>query len=541
MHQKRLLFFLILFLGLLSVYTWARPTPPAAAPHPLSFDLRADGSCRIAWQKQTVALGSIRFFNAHSWFHRQPVLASPTEPLRSRLVRGRLEQTYPELDFTLTVKQHQEDLHFEATIHNRSPETLSLWGVDGWNFLFPESPKGYANDYRWNMEYLRANGLSTMHPSYWYRLACSYQTTPSWGIGLTPDGLGVHRSLWYWHATPQPGAKERRLTFLVEKPVLPKQMITVRWIWRISAQTDWQHLLTPYREQHLRTFGPLRYHPDHRPVIQGLRCDPTHTAADNPYGYVPNSPWRFDRREGALSYGRTMSQAAVEAGCQGLIAWGWAYFKDDLWYPLDSNDLPPEVQRNVDLIRAAFREQSLRAGALIRYGYMSHMRRDGLREPAVQARHSEVAVDLLVPRFRRLEGLGYLDDAGLGDGDGSTRSPMDDVLNLAALRERLGPTHQWYLEHASDWSLPHAGFFTYVTKHEDRFTPYPLGDWQLAVMRWLYPGAAVIGAMHGPVQQDELIRVCIEQLRISPVIQDWLLVSHVPLLQQYLKPGKSGP
>lgn len=536
MHNKRLILSLLICLCIVLWYRHYdfRDQDPEPATG-LRCDLEADGRCQVSLDRLLIASGQIKLFDASTWFQSNSPVTLPGEPIQSTLQRGILMQKYANYELECSIQRMQEDLHFEAKVHNRSEHVLSLWGIDGWEFVFPSSPRGYANDFRWTLDYLRANGLACMHPSYWYRLACSYQTTPKWGVGMSMNGLGMYRSLWYWHATPEYGALRRRLTLLVERPILPQQSVTVRWVWRISRQTDWKHLLTPYRDQHLQTFGPLRYHPDHRPVVQGLRCDPTHRSDDNPFGYVPKNPWRFDQMAGAISYGKIMADAARQGHCQGLIAWGWAYLKDDLWYPLDSNDLPALVQQNVELVRQAFSQQGLRCGALLRFGYMQRMRRDGKREPAVEVRFSSTSVDLLEPRFKQLNGLGYLDDAGLGDGDGSTRTPMDDVSNLAAMRQRLGPEPQWFLEHATDWSLPHAGFFTYITKTDHGYDPYPIGQWQYEVMRWLYPDAAIIGAMHGSMQQEELIRLCFERYRIAPVIQDWLLVENVPLLQHYAK------
>ena len=70
---------------------------------------------------------------------------------------------------------------------------------------------------------------------------------------------------------------------------------------RVSPDRDWKHLLAPYREHFLATFGPVRYKADNRWIATDyLNRKPGKPSAATIrlHGFHPAGPRRVDRARG---------------------------------------------------------------------------------------------------------------------------------------------------------------------------------------------------------------------------------------------------
>jgi hypothetical protein len=309
-----------------------------------------------------------------------------------------------------------------------------------------------------------------------------------------------------------------------------------RWTlhFRLTSDSDWRQALAPYRDDLLRHFGRQQYQSDHRPVIQGLRPAPERRTTENPYGWVTASGKPDPLHDLTTIVGLRHWLDRLLRGCavhdaQGIIAWGWACLpgRDEPWYPYDSLDLPPEVARPVAEIRSALKSAGRRCGHLLRPGYDYERDEKGRLRWEKTIRFSPLMVDRVWPRVERADGLAYLDDFGIGFGDGRERSSVDDLRLLAALRQRAGPGANWFIEFPSDVSLFWAGGYEQLQlspKGELQF--YWLNNHQFEVLRWLHPDSAWIIAQRHHLDPNagltELLEEC-RRRRVCPLIQDWLL------------------
>lgn len=422
-----------------------------------------------------------------------------------------------------------EDAELTITLTNTSPQMLRAFRIGAWR-------AEVAGQLRWEQrprpadDYLARQGPAELWPSWWYRLSASWWITDRAGLAVSTRGVGLVRRLWRWRE--QEGSW--RLTLFLCDDVPPGARRTWTLCFRLSAMPDWRHLLTPYRDDLVRQFGPQRYRGDHRPVIQGLRPAPERVTPRNPHGWVTDGDaphWSTDLTtvQGMRHWHDRLVRGCALHDAQGVIAWGWACLpgKDEPWYPYDSLDLPPAVARNVAEIKSGLNSVGRRCGHLIRPGYLYERDEQGRLLRAQLLRFSAEAVRKLQPHFDRTDGLAYLDDFGIGFGTGMERTAIDDLGLLQAVRGAVGLGPQWFVEFPSDVALAWAGGYERLVKNDAGVLQfYWLNNHQFEVLRWLYPDSAWIIAqrqeLEGMPGLEELLMEC-KKRRLCPLIQDWLL------------------
>lgn len=496
-----------------------------SAPALVTAEWAAD-ALKLVGAAGQVSLSGSTHLAAGPW----PGLPGSGRLLESSLSSGGVAcQEYERARVWQSLRLHGEDAELTVILKNTSQVVLRAFRLGDWSvqvagpvrFEYRPSP---ADDY------LARQGVAELWPSWWYRISSSWWISDRAGFAASTQGFGLVRRLWRWQAA----AENQKLTFFICDDVPPGEYRRWTLHFRLSRNPDWRQVLAPYRDDLLRQFGRQQYQSDHRPVIQGLRPAPERITPGNPYGWVsangnPDPLHDLTSVVGFRHWLDRLIRGCAVHDAQGVIAWGWACLpgKDEPWYPYDSLDLPPEVGRPVAEIRSALKIAGRRCGHLLRPGYDYERDEKGRLRWAKIIRFSPLMVNRVWPRLERADGLAYLDDFGIGFGDGRERSAVDDLRLLAALRQRAGPMANWFIEFPSDVSLCWAGGYEQLQRTPDgELQFYWLNNHQFEVLRWLHPESAWIIAQRHRIEPTagltELLEEC-RRRRVCPLIQDWLL------------------
>ena len=259
------------------------------APGGVTFTVTAEGISRICLGERMVAQGGWYAWNAGpAWFGRGDktlVAYSFYAPEIYRKARteistktlavlapnhARVTHRQPSVTTTYDYEFAGEDVTISARVENNHPEAeLTVPAFGGLRFSFQREPGG--NPLIWHPSYLKAQQSNVFHPSLLNKIGGSYASDDRVGVGLSPLRTGLAHTLfqWDWDAwnptTPERKAN-RWLTYLRYEPIPAGGARTFRMNMRVSGNRDWRHLLEPYKEHFLATFGPLRYQTDFRAV-----------------------------------------------------------------------------------------------------------------------------------------------------------------------------------------------------------------------------------------------------------------------------------
>jgi len=514
------------------------------SPAEAEFLITADGLSSIACGGRSVAHGSWSAFNAESWFGHQPgpvkadkILARHFEKFDDH--HARVVHTQADIICTTDYTFDGEDLTIAARIDNRHPDAaLAVTGFGGLEFTFARPPEGWMCEQ--HITYFQAHGTGLCHPSDFSPIGGSYAQDGAVGVGLSPWRTGLAHTLFLWDYTDwNPGRREklpsRRLLYFVADPVPARGAQTFELRLRVSPNVAWQHLLEPYRTHFQATFGPVRYHADHRWIATDyLNHSQGAINAQNPYGFHGGHR-RIDTPQGAALFCDTLIGPLRANQGQGVIVWGQG--GDDPrggMYRPDFDVLPPEVEAQWPLLAGRFAAAGLKLGVCTRPHDMA-VKLDWKQDQIIPINPDDPAhCTMLGQRFARMQQRGctlfYLDSFG---------SSLADVKLMRFLREKLGPDTLTFCEHQCDAIFPFSGGYSEATLEGAANPPfYRLwsGRRQWEIYQWLTPGAQMTARLYetrGSGQPAESANHWCLSHQITPMIpvNDFPRAAELPALQ----------
>ncbi|MBM4034185.1 MAG: hypothetical protein FJ291_20735 [Planctomycetes bacterium] len=526
----------------------------AAAQHELRtpqgvvYTITADGVSSIRLGQREVARGSWRA-DSGDWILNTGSGKIDAKVIQKKFVRAdedmvRVDHEHRDMKVCYVYSLEGDDLRILALVSSRH-ETRELGAVwfRGLTFDFAKPPAGLM--FHQHGSYLRAHGVGLCHPSFASRIGGSYAVGDGFGVGLSPAGPTLERTLFWWDYTDwREGQREklptRDLSYLVAAPLPPVSMREFDMTLRVSTATGWKHLLEPYKRQFTAVCGEVQYKADHRVFAQAcVNGAVSFIKPDNPYGFHGGFR-RLDLAEGAKAFCDTLITGLAAARGQGVLIWGQGGENPrGAMYRPDFDILPPEVEANWPTLAARFKEAGLRLGVCARPGeiaYQANWKQDAtLRINPDDPAH----VQMMVRRFKNMTDKGctafYLDTFG---------SSLDDVKAMVAYRKTLGPDVATYVEHACDAVLPHSGVYTEL-HFDKKANAYILAfmsvhTWE--IFRWLVPGVTCVVRSHVEPKDvpDGLEKPFPFMFRnhLTPLVADWLVKGHAaelkPLADEWL-------
>ncbi|HEX4000783.1 MAG TPA: hypothetical protein VHX65_19700 [Pirellulales bacterium] len=476
------------------------------SPQGLEFEVTAAGLSAIRVAGRTLASGGWSLFNAENWFKNSGSGAVKTEPVRTKSLerlgprQARVVHVGDQVRTTTDYTFDGEDVTISARVENQSADQpLNVVGFSGLTFDFDRPPEGLMQVQ--HISYFQAHGLALCHPSYWSPIGGSYAVDSSIGVGLSPWKTGLARTLILWdYFSWEPNAREklpkRRLIYFVGLPVPARGARTFDLRLRVSSDRDWRHLLAPYREHFLATFGTVGYDADYRWIATDyLNHSRQAISPTNPYGFQGGAR-RLDLREGVDAFCKTVISALKSAGGQGVILWGQG--GEDprgAMYRPDFDILPPEVERNWPVLAERFRDAHLKLGVATRPADLA-LRLDWQQDQIIPINADDPAHrEMLWRRFQRMIDRGctlfYLDSFG---------DDLEHVRLMRYLRQRIGRKILTFTEHQCDAMLPFSGGYSEATFDAAAPAGPEYRVWSGAdrwrIYQWLVPGAQLAARLY---------------------------------------------
>jgi hypothetical protein len=450
-----------------------------------------------------------------------------------------------------------EDVRIESWVENHHPTAvIQVAGFEGPRITFGKVPYGILPN--WHSSYTAANGIPLMHPG-GIRVGGSYAVGDGFGVGVAPHGAGIHPTavLWDYDWTKKEADPNRTPWLFVRAPIPAGGARTFAVTFRFSTNTDWTHLLDPYRKHLHATLGEkLLYDaPDNRPYVAGFAMGTeAQRGPTNPYAYEPHR--RLDSINGVDSYHAWLAPEMRAINAQGLVLWGQGGLHPrGAMYRPDFDILPPDVVPNFKRFAGLFKEQRMRLGVTARPGQRA--------EPLDWA-HDTVSwihpdlpdeLGLLTWRFHNMIALGaslfYLDSAG---------NRIDDLTILRAVRTGVGKrpgigrSVQTFVEHPSDVIVPVSGLLPVLIGNAAEGTvgvafvgafwlDPPKTPSMTELLRYFYPDVPIVcliqvQGVDTVERKRDAIEYCLKR-RMTPMIPDAWLVAGTgewlgPLLREYL-------
>jgi hypothetical protein len=467
----------------------------------VSYRVTSDGLSSIRVKGQEIAEGAWSPFNAENWFKdsgaNQVKTGKPAEQSLTIIdpQHCQTRQRSGDLLWVIDYIFHGEDVTVSARIENNHPTApLNVVGFSGLTFDFGELPQGIMPVQ--HISYFQAHGLELCHPGYWSPIGGSYAKTDQFGVGVSPANTGLARTLILWdYADWNPGKREnvpqRKLLYFANIPIPPRGAATIDLKLRVSLNTDWKHLLEPYREHFQKTFGAVQYKGDNRWIATDyLNHSQKAVSPTNPYGFHGGYR-RIDTAAGAKAFCDTVIPPLKQANGQGVIVWGQA--GDDPrggMYRPDFDVLPPEVEANWPTIASAFKEAGLKLGVCTRPRHMA-VREDWKQDRIIDINPNDPGHrKMLLQRFENMRKKGcsifYLDSFG---------DSFEDVLLMRFLREKLGPDVLTFAEHQCDAMMVYSGGYSETTWNGEGYRLWSGVDrWE--VYQWLAPGSQMAARLY---------------------------------------------
>jgi len=461
-------------------------------PDGIAMTVTADGLSHVSLAEKTIAQGGWYAWNAApAWFGigEKEVLAygGYSKGLYAKVADDIEEKSIEILSKTHATVRHQqanatttyeykfagEDVTIVARIENNHPSAvLDMPAFGGLQFEFANPPEG--NMPVWHTSYLAHTGVGVFHPSQLNKIGGSYATDGRIGIGVSPLARGIARSLLFWDydnwaADARENVPVRWLSYIRPKPIEPGGALTFQMKLRVSKQTDWRHLLAPYKEHFRSTFGKRQYRADdHRLVtVAHVNRDRQAITSENPYGFHGGFR-RLDLEKGMTELCDLLIPALKTAGGQGVIFWGQGGQNSrGAMYRSDFDILPPEVDKNWHILADRFKKANLKLGVCTRPRHLT-VREDWTTDRVIDINADDPNhMKLLTGRFEKMIDRGctmfYLDSFG---------GSLEDVKTMRHLRNAIGPEIQTYAEHACDALLAYSGIYTETDYYEKGTTSW---------------------------------------------------------------------
>lgn len=461
-------------------------------------------------------------------------------PISTTSVKVRQRNKFTDTTFVYTFDG--EDVVIKATVENRHPkETLPVMGFGSLKFLFNKAPDGLM---------LHSDGGDGagvpwwMHPGHVDKIGGGWATDGTFGLGLTPLKTGFTRTQLYWtgdkslcltdaHAWKRPmkcylwrtdtgsGPAAMILNYYAEKPIPPGGTDTFWLKMRFSRNTGWKHLLQPYKEHFLATFGPLHYKTDHRMFTQGALSDASWRTPGNPYGFQYSR--RVDLPNGARAYASEQVRKLRAANGQGTLL--WAYQGNEprgSLYRTDFDVYPPSIGMNVPIMRSIYDKAGMHLGLTSRPGQFTYRKLYASDDVLSINGDDPTHLDSYVKRFRNALARGctafYLDSFG---------DSLDHVKAMKRYREMLGPNVHTFAEMHCDAVLPYSGIYTEATFNKDADPEHAyniawLDNTFFEVTRWMLGDMDSVVPVRdpGPGGAEYAYRWLYSH-HLTPMCQDW--------------------
>ena len=558
-------------LPLLAALTILSPGSAAAAerfefttPARVVYTVTTDGLSDVRLGNKTLARGGWRFrVGDKQW-------GFPAGPDAEAITAKSLDVTSP-TQVRVTHAQGQilarhtftfsgEDVRIDSWVENHHPTApIQVAEFEGPRVLFGRPPHGILPLFE--PSYTAGNGPKLMHPGA-IRIGGSYGIGDGFGVGAAPHDAGIHPTalLWDWDWSKREADPERTPKLYVQAPIPAGGARTFSVTFRFSPNTEWTHLLEPYRRHLHATFGDKTMYerPSNLPLVSGTVCDDKRTPT-NPDGFQPER--RLDSFYGVNRYFNRIAPDMRAIPAQGIVIWGQGGFNPrGAMYRPDFDILPPDVVPNIKRFAAMFREQRMRFGVAARPGQIAQPL-DWTTDTVSWINPAQPdQLELLTRRFNNMIALGatlfYLDSVG---------NRLDDVAIMRAVRggvgkqKGIGTNVQTFVEHPSDVIVPFSGLLPVLNGNaadgsiNTYFASYfwldpPNTPTMPEVMRYFYPEVPIV-ALVSAVQHmdtDARKRLVVEycyKLRMTPMIpDDWLGPESStrgwmpPLTRQYLTP-----
>ncbi len=549
--------------GAVALATVADAEPAARFEHRsaagVTFTVTPDGLSHIALGDRLVAQGGWYAWNAGpAWFgHAAPaplalpgysktVYAAAAAHLQGKRLdilsptHARVHHLLPDAEATFDYQFDDEDVTIRARLENHHADAaLSLPAFGGLRFSFAQEPAGLLSV--WHTSYLRAVGAGAFHPSHLSKIGGSYATDGQIGVGLAPILRGLERTLllWDWDNW-NPDTPERRanrwLTYLRADPIPPGGALAFELRLRVSLNLDWRHLLAPYKEMVLATFGPRQYATDHRCVaVAHLNRNREAIGPDNPYGFHGGFR-RLDLPDQIEALCDLLIPGLQAADGHGLILWGQGGQEPrGQMYRADFDILPPEVAANWPRLAERFQTAGLALGVTTRPRHI-HLRQDWQNDLTVDLNADDPHhLAMLWRRFQNMIDRGvtlfYLDSFG---------SSLADLKTMRFLRDKMGPDIHTYAEHACDLMAIYSAFYS-----ETDFYAAGSRDWAttpqyqvrtglrfIEIVRWLFGDVPVITRLydrHGEIPAGfESPTEFFYRHGLAPMLQDYRVPELAP-------------
>lgn len=519
----------IFTLLLLAQMAWAAEKFTYTSTDNITFTVTADGLSGIQIGDRQIAQGNWTAQNLEEQLGvgKSKVVAGPLLEKSLQVVddaHARVVQRQKDLLTTYDYTFANEDVTIKARVeNNNSKEDLEVLSFGNLNFSFNSPPHGI-------MTIGQHPGYRVFHPGFDNRIGGSYATDDSYGVGVSPWKSGWTHTMikwlgYYWdNARGWCTKNEMGLQYSCQKsvPALGAQTFYLKLC--VSVNCDWKHLLEPYKEHYLATFGPLQYTPDHRLMSQSGPASPggEWVKPGNPLGFHDSR--RIDLPDGMQQFAKWNTENLKAAHGLGMIMWAHSgYHKTGQMYRTDFDVLPTQVAQTWPILQKAFDDAGLRFGVATRpgeftsrFGYEQEitMRFDGL-DPTQREMHWK--------RFKAMIDKGctvfYVDTFG---------NDLEDAIAMKYYREKMGPNILTYTEYVTDAILPNSGAYTEIHygsgKGENAsFYFYWYDNHQWEVFHWLQP---------------ELVTFCMSRIYPFPEgvtaadMYRWLLKNHFTYAEQ---------
>lgn len=473
-----------------------------------------DPAIQLIWTVTPAGLTEIRLgnrvlatgnwtFQAANWLHGKPGPAQAGLPGQRSLrvldtQRAEVCHETPSWRCLFTYAFAGEDATITARVENCGPAPLQTVEFHGLAFHFEGEVRGYRKTRKRDILQRGMAGLTPFHPNFHNRIGGSYACDQEAGVGMAPLEPPRARTLIWW----EPDGRAPH--YILPVTLAPGSAQTFRLALRVSAKTDWQHLLEPYRAHFQATYGPVRYRADCRPIgmMSAVGDDRGGPGTDNPYGYL----WfRFDKpgaedRGTEYILGRVIPALAT-AGAQGTIIWGlsgWNHTGPN--FSPDFHALPPETQAQLPALMAGFEEAKMKLGVLARPAEVVIQAPQYGRQTLIRIRADEPSqMAAMQARFAAMQRQGfslfYLDTFGAN---------YPDVPILMKLREGWAPEMLTFTEFWNDVTMVYSGGYTQLVwdKSRNRYRDFWWRDREWEIIRWLVPGAQLLAPE--PRFEDEL-------------------------------------
>jgi hypothetical protein len=476
------------------------------SPAGLTFHVTEAGLSSIEIGGRQIESGGWSAFNAENWFKDEGSQEVKSEPSGERSVEkvnnntARVRQAAGDLNCQFDYVFDGEDVLISSRVENNNlSSAMNIVGFSGLKFLFDSLPTGLMPVQ--HSSYFKANGLGMCHPGVWQPIGGTYATDHSIGVGTSPWGGGLVRTLTLWDYTDWNVGKrdalpDREIKYFVVSPVPPGGAATFQFSLIISQNRDWKHLLENYRQYFTKTYGSVQYKTDPRFIATDyLNGGPGANTRQNPNGFrTPDR--RIDNLIGAQTFCDRTIGPLKQANGQGIILWGLAGEEPrGAMYRPDFDVMPPDVDYNFAIVARRYKASGLKLGIATRpRDVVTRLDWKTDTVVAINARDPG-SREMLWKRFSNMIDRGctlfYLDS--FGDG-------FDDIELMQYLRQKLGPDVLTFAEHQTDALMPFTGGYsetTFTAGKDGKPGSYRLWsdaqNWE--IYQWLCPGSQMAARM----------------------------------------------